>query len=101
MAATPADTREIVVSLACPSSILPVVVIPVELIFNTSVPAIVQDRFVPSHPNQVVDEPLCGIKDGTVELDAPDATDGLVDKTEFITSQAVPELQVTVDGGSA
>jgi hypothetical protein len=62
----------IVVSLACPSSILPVVVIPVELIFNTSVPAIVQDRFVQSQPNQVVDEPLCGINDGAVADDAPD-----------------------------
>jgi hypothetical protein len=60
------------VSLACPSSIFPVVVIPVELIFNTSVPAIVQDRFVQSQPNQVVEALLCGINDGAVADDAPD-----------------------------
>jgi hypothetical protein len=101
IAICPADSRVSVVSEALPSSIFPVVVIPVELIFNTSVPAIIQDRFVQSPPNQVVDEPLCGINDGAVADDAPEAMEGLVDRTEFITSQAIQELQVTDCGASA
>mgnify|MGYP000920923519 FL=1 len=75
--------------------------IQVALITNLVAPAIIQNKLVPSHPNQVVDEPLCGINEGTVELDAPDATDGVVDNAEFITSQAIQELQVTDCGASA
>ena len=73
----------------------------VALIANLAKPHIIQNRLVQSPPNQVVDAPLCGINEGTVALDAPDATDGLVDSTEFITSQTIPLHQVTESGASA
>ena len=67
----PAHTRESVVSVL-PRSILPVTVIPEELIFSLSVPETVADRLVQFQPNQVVDAVLCGINDGAVADEAPD-----------------------------
>lgn len=64
-------------------------------------PAIVAQRFVPSPPNPVVFAHRCGMNAGTVEEEAPEATDGDVVSTEFITSPTIQLHQVTLAGACA
>lgn len=75
--------------------------IPVALIANLAKPHTIPNKLVPSPPNPVVLAPRCGINDGTVALDAPEATEGLVDRTEFITRPTIPLHQVTEAGANA
>lgn len=74
---------------------------PEELIVALAVPAIVAYRLVPSPPNPVVEAPLCGINEGAVEEEAPEPIEGVVVKTEFITSPVAPELHVAEAGAIA